>query len=302
MFGFMKSPQNKVAKQETVDPGFVDHIKSKPLNSDVESDVKKNVKPSRRTASDSAVVVPNDDLSDDDDYFGKRKTSTYSVSAAAKNKYKNDFGDSGGFENQSVQELQNYAAYKSEETTNTVNNCLKIAEDIKDDAANTLATLQKQGEQITRTHQMTVDIDHDLSRGEKLLGSLGGMFSKTWKPKKTRAITGPVISKDDSFKRRGNQAEQRQKLGLAPAPKGATRKPHSEPKTAMQKVEVEKAKQDDALNDLSDILGDLKVMANDMGSELERQNEALDHLSDDVDELNFRMKGANQRGRHLLSK
>ncbi|KAK9162353.1 hypothetical protein Syun_003255 [Stephania yunnanensis] len=295
MFGFMKSPQNKVAKQETVDP-------SKPLNSDVESDVKKNLKPSRRTTSDSAVVVPNDDLSDDDDYFGKRKTSTYSVSAAAKNKYKNDFGDSGGFENQSVQELQNYVAYKSEETTNTVNNCLKIAEDIKDDAANTLATLQKQGEQITRTHQMTVDIDHDLSRGEKLLGSLGGMFSKTWKPKKTRAITGPVISKDDSFKRRGNQAEQRQKLGLAPAPKGATRKPHSEPKTAMQKVEVEKAKQDDALNDLSDILGDLKVMANDMGSELERQNEALDHLSDDVDKLNFRMKGANQRGRHLLLK
>ncbi|KAK9162533.1 hypothetical protein Syun_003435 [Stephania yunnanensis] len=258
MFGFMKSPQNKVAKQETVDPGFVDLIKSKPLNSDVESDAKKNVTPSRRTASDSAVVVPNDDLSDDDDYFGKRKTSTYLVSATAKKKYKNDFGDSGGFENQSVQELQNYAAYKSEETTNTVNNCLKIAEDIKDDAANTLATLQKQGEQITRTHQMTVDIDHDLSRlcsflclliGEKLLGSLGGMFSKTWKPKKTRAITGPVISKDDSFKRRGNQAEQRQKLGLAPAPKGATRKPHSEPKTAMQKVEVEKVKQDDALND-----------------------------------------------------
>lgn len=30
-------------------------------------------------------------------------------------------------------------------------------------------------------------------QGEKLLGSLGGIFSKTWKPKKTRQITGPVI-------------------------------------------------------------------------------------------------------------
>jgi len=29
-------------------------------------------------------------------------------------------------------------------------------------------------------------------QGEKLLGSLGGMFSKTWKPKKTGVITGPV--------------------------------------------------------------------------------------------------------------
>lgn len=32
-------------------------------------------------------------------------------------------------------------------------------------------------------------------QGEKLLGSLGGIFSKTWKPKKTRSVTGPVITK-----------------------------------------------------------------------------------------------------------
>jgi hypothetical protein len=30
-------------------------------------------------------------------------------------------------------------------------------------------------------------------QGEKLLGSLGGIFSRTWKPKKGRAIKGPVI-------------------------------------------------------------------------------------------------------------
>lgn len=34
--------------------------------------------------------------------------------------------------------------------------------------------------------------------------------------------------------------------------------------------QVEKAKQDDALSDLSDILGELKDMAVDMGSEIER--------------------------------
>lgn len=33
-----------------------------------------------------------------------------------------------------------------------------------------------------------------------------------------------------------------------------------------------------------------------------RQNKALDHLQDDVDELNSRVKGANQRARHLLGK
>jgi hypothetical protein len=33
-----------------------------------------------------------------------------------------------------------------------------------------------------------------------------------------------------------------------------------------------------------------------------RQNKALDTYSEDVDELNFRVKGANQRGRRLLGK
>lgn len=94
---------------------------------------------------------------------------------------------------------------------------------------------------------------------------------------------------------------------------------------------MEKAEQDDALSDLSNILGDLKGMAVDMGSELDRlvalyqiltnahthtqclsrysnnfykcrQNKSLDHLDADVDELNSRVKGANQRARHLLGK
>jgi hypothetical protein len=30
-------------------------------------------------------------------------------------------------------------------------------------------------------------------QGEKLLGSLGGVFSKSWKPKKTKKITGPMV-------------------------------------------------------------------------------------------------------------
>lgn len=65
---------------------------------------------------------------------------------------------------------------------------------------------------------------------------------------------------------------------------------------------MEKAKQDDGLSDLSDILGELKNMAVDMGSEIEKQNKGLDHLHDDVDELNYRVRQSNQRGRRLLGK
>ncbi|XXG63475.1 hypothetical protein AAC387_Pa05g1660 [Persea americana] len=284
------------------------HRPSNPFDSDSETEQKPTSKQSRAlpapvTSKSYAMATPSYN-EDEERGASYSSSSSYSAAFAAKNQYKNDFRDSGGLDNQSVQELEGYAVYKAEETTKTVNGCLKIAEEIREDATKTLINLHQQGEQITRTHVTAADIDLDLSRGEKLLGTLGGMFSKTWKPKKTRAITGPVITRDDSFKRRGNHLEQRERLGLVQSPKGRSnpRQYNSESSTALQKVEVEKNKQDDALSDLSNVLEELKDMALDMGSEIGRQNKSLDHLHDDVDELNFRVKGANQRGRRLLGK
>jgi len=226
-----------------------------------------------------------------------------SSSAAARSRYRNDFRDSGGVEGQSVQELEGYAAYKAQETTQRVDGCLRIAEEMRDTASKTLVTVHQQGQQIRRTHAMALDIDQDLSRGEKLLGDLGGLFSKKWKPKKNGAIRGPMLTRDDSFIRKGNHLEQRQKLGLTDRPRQSkSRELLSEPTSGLERVEVEKAKQDDALSDLSDILTELKGMAIDMGSEIGRQTSDLGHAEKDFDELNFRVKGANTRTRRLLGR
>ncbi|KAK7388894.1 hypothetical protein VNO78_23721 [Psophocarpus tetragonolobus] len=301
MSGLKKSPL-KVAKPSSVESW------TNPFDSDDdEAKDTKKYNSSGKTCADRALVtleVNTNPFDDDINANKKSSSSLFAFQSADRNRYKNDFRDSGGLENQSVQELENYAVYKAEETTTSVNNCLKIAENIREDATKTLVTLHQQGEQITRSHQVAADIDHDLSRGEKLLGSLGGLFSKTWKPKKTRTITGPVIVGDDPVRRKDNHLEQREKLRLTSAPKAQSKlqTPPQEPTNALEKVEVEKKKQDDALSDLSDLLGELKDMAVDMGTEIERHNKALNHLYDDVDELNFRMKGANQRGRRLLGK
>jgi synaptosomal-associated protein 25 len=87
-----------------------------------------------------------------------------SSSSAARGRYRNDFRDSGGVEGQSVQELEGYAAYKAEETTQRVDGCLRIAEEMRDTASKTLVTVHQQGQQIRRTHAMALDIDQDLSR------------------------------------------------------------------------------------------------------------------------------------------
>ncbi|CAI9281480.1 unnamed protein product [Lactuca saligna] len=283
-------------------PRFPSQPTSNPFDSDDEIDKKSTLKPSKKPSSEPSLT-PNSKTSLFDN--NEIKVASNSSGYASRNKYKNDFIDSGGVDNQSVQELEHYAAYKAEETTKSVHSALKIAEDIRESATNTMLTLHQQGEQINRTHNAAANIEQDLSRGEKLLGSLGGIFSRTWKPKKGQTIRGPTSIRDDPDRRKGNHLEQREKLGLTTTPnKGASRSrvPLPESADAMQKVEYEKEKQDDGLSELSNILGELKEMAVDMGSEIERQDKALNPLQDDVDEINFRVRGANQRTRRLLGK
>jgi hypothetical protein len=66
-------------------------------------------------------------------------------------------------EAQSVQDLEGYAAYRAEEATRRTQGCLKIAEEMRDTASNTLVTVHQQGQQVRRTHMMAIDIDQDLS-------------------------------------------------------------------------------------------------------------------------------------------
>jgi len=117
----------------------------------------------KRTVSEPVAVQKKkgNPFDEDDDDWVKKPPSNVSKD---KDRYKNGFRDSGGLENQSVQELENYAMHKSKETTDSVNNCLRIAEDIRDEATRTLDMLNEQGEQIARTHNMVVDTEKDLSR------------------------------------------------------------------------------------------------------------------------------------------
>ncbi|XP_020702519.2 putative SNAP25 homologous protein SNAP30 [Dendrobium catenatum] len=231
----------------------------------------------------------------------KSSSRGYSGLDYRRDKHRNDFCESGSFENQSVEVLEKYSVYKAEQTTQRINGCLKLAEDMSGCASRLLLNLHQQGEQITQTHQTAATFDHVLQRGEKLLGNLGGLLSRRWKPKKSRQIMGPVLTKNETFTRKCHYIGQRQKLGLNP-PSPPSNHPRfcSGSSSVPERIELEKTKQDEALSELSNLLGKLKAMAVDMGSEIDRQNKALHYMQEDVDELNIRMKEANIRAHHLL--
>ncbi|CAM8912814.1 unnamed protein product [Rhodiola kirilowii] len=342
MFGFMKSTGSKGSKPSPVSmrshgsPGYnpfdsdsgsrdTSGCNYNPFDSDSEPDIVSSKKQTpvmgRQVPFDTVVFAPvvsnpdrkrsdspgSEDVENKTPVIGRRiqfENVVLAPDVASSDRKRSDSPGSDDVEHQSVQGLENYALHKAEENTGILKKCLKIGEDIRGDAVRTLEMLHHQGQQITRTHHVAVDIDKDLSRGEKLLGSLGSMFSRTWKPKKGRDITGPLTMADQRLSNSQPKWEQRENLGVTPASKirSTARTTSPDPANAFQKVQLEKDRQDDALSDLSNVLDDLKGMALEMGSEIERQNKALDHFGGDVDELNFRVKGANQRTRRLLGK
>ncbi|XP_020092446.1 putative SNAP25 homologous protein SNAP30 [Ananas comosus] len=298
----MRTPNDEDSKQRSVDCRFSG---TNQFDSDSELDLDR--KPPRAFSAppiSKANCSKNSQHSHEENE--EKGTSTFSFFlgfSADRNRYRNDFNGSESIENQSAQELENYAACKSEETTKKVNGCLRIAEEIRESASRTLLMLHQQGQQITQTHKSAVDIENDLSRGEKLLASLGGIFSRTWKPTKASPMKGPLLTGDDSFEREGNHMEQRRRLGISGSSlQSSPQNTVHGPTSALEITEIEKAKQDTALSDLSNLLGELKEMAVDMGAELDRQTAALGNMEDDIEVLNSRVKGANIRGRRLLGK
>jgi len=66
-------------------------------------------------------------------------------------------------ENQALQDLQTYAQEKPRETTATIRNCLRVAEETKEAAGRTMEMLHCQGDQILRTHETAVAVDRHLT-------------------------------------------------------------------------------------------------------------------------------------------
>lgn len=241
----------------------------------------------------SKAVVKTTTAHDDDELFSY---------GSSKPKAGGQYGENDEeFVNQAVMDLERHAVKKSQETTSTLKNCLRVAEDTMGVGAQTLISLHEQGVQIERTHEKAVDLDQHLSRGEKLLGSLGGMFSKSWKPKKTKKITGPMVGRVNDHHHK-ESAEDREALGLngSQGLKKERSGSNHDTETFEGQINSEKDTQDDMLDDLSTVLSQMKEMSMDMNTEIDRQAPAIGHLHDDIGELNDRVKRANVRGQRLL--
>eukprot|EP00897_Mesotaenium_endlicherianum_P006243 jgi/Mesen1/5647/ME000286S04859 len=207
-----------------------------------------------------------------------------------------------------LQELREIALQKSVDVTQSIRNVRKITEDTKAVASQTLVTLKEQGEQINRTHEKAVTMERELAKGEYLLNKLGPIFSLKWKVKKARNITGPKLlpnEKDEGHTGTPEAtAKERGSLfggkGKGKAAKGGEDGKQPAYDSLADNADPMSRLEDDALDEISLSLGQLKTMAHEMGAEMEKQDKQLDDLSGDISELNSRVDQSNKRGRRIL--
>lgn len=100
--------------------------------------------------------------SQSDDLFGYN--SSRAKSGFGNGQLDDNGSPDGEYVNQAVQDLEKHAVKKSQETTVSIKNCLRVADDTMGIGVQTLVTLHEQGVQIERTHERAVDLDQHLSK------------------------------------------------------------------------------------------------------------------------------------------
>ncbi|ESO82990.1 hypothetical protein LOTGIDRAFT_197810 [Lottia gigantea] len=199
-----------------------------------------------------------------------------------------------------LQELQMQANLATDESLESTRRMLQMCEESKEAGIKTLVMLDEQGEQLDRIDEGMDQINQDMRDAEKNLEGMekccglcvlpwkraknfekGSDYNKTWKANEDGQVNanGPRITVDS-----GN--------GAVMSSGFITRVTNDARETEME----------DNLTEVSGMIGNLRNMAIDMGSEIGSQNRQIDRINQKADSLNVRVDGANTRANRIMRK
>nr|XP_022334474.1 synaptosomal-associated protein 25-like isoform X11 [Crassostrea virginica] len=202
-------------------------------------------------------------------------------------------GGEGGENGQITQETLDNANQESLESTRRM---LNMCEEGKEAGIRTLVMIDEQGEQLDRIEEGMDQINQDMRDAEKNLEGLekccglcvlpwkraknfekGGAYDKTWK-----------ASEDGKVNTNGPRVI----VGENAGPQG--------PIITRITNDAREDEMEENLTQVSGMLGNLRNMAIDMGSEIESQNRQIDRINNKGTHLNDRVETANKRANKIL--
>ncbi|KPP71381.1 synaptosomal-associated protein 23-like, partial [Scleropages formosus] len=197
---------------------------------------------------------------------------------------------------------------------------LKLAEESKETGINTMVALEEQGEQLKHVEEGMDKINKDMREAERNLTDLSkccGLCVCPWdrvasiehneRYKRTWGIgsgsgsdnasatgmdavdgaEGSVVSSQPPSVHNGNPPER-----VSVAPSG--------PYINRVTNDAREDEMEDNLGQVGNIIDNLKTMALDMGTEIDKQNKQIDRITDKADLNKVRIDDASQRANKLL--
>ncbi|CAK6965959.1 synaptosomal-associated protein 23-like isoform X1 [Scomber scombrus] len=225
-----------------------------------------------------------------------------------------ELGATGGASKQdnmddmTVEEIAIRSNQVTDESLESTRRMLRMAEESKETGVNTMVMLDQQGEQLKRVEEGMDQINDDMKQAEKNLTDLSKCCGLCVCP--CDRVTS--IEHDSNYKRTwgfggsdgqadGSKVVSRQPSGVRNGQAGQMNAP--EPSGPYIKRITNDAREDEMeenLDAVGSIIGNLKNMAVDMGSEIDKQNKQIDRITDKADMNKVRIDEANTRANKLI--
>ncbi|CAD6994870.1 synaptosomal-associated protein 25 [Ceratitis capitata] len=197
-----------------------------------------------------------------------------------------------------LQELQLKSAQVADESLESTRRMLNLMEESKEAGIRTLVALDDQGEQLDRIEEGMDRINADMREAEKNLSGMEkccGLCVVPWKKVAIKDDGDHAWKANEDGKIVNSQpqrvVDERDRMGGALPQSGYI------PRITNDAREDE---MDENIGQVNSMLGNLRNMALDMGSELENQNKQVDRINAKGDANNVRMDGVNKRANNLL--
>lgn len=198
-----------------------------------------------------------------------------------------------------LEELQYKAATVTDESLESTRRMLNLMEESKEAGIRTLVALDDQGEQLDRIEEGMDRINADMREAEKNLSGMEkccGICVLPWKKVNIKDDSDSAWRNNDDGKVVNNQPQrvidERERAGMGAPPQSGY--------IARITGDAREDEMDENLGQVNSMLGNLRNMALDMGSELENQNKQVDRINAKGDANNIRMDGVNKRANNLL--
>ncbi|CAH1786662.1 unnamed protein product [Owenia fusiformis] len=198
-----------------------------------------------------------------------------------------------------LRDYQMQANAVTDQSLDSTRRMLQMSEESQDVGVKTLVMLDEQGEQLNRIEDGVEKINADVKVAEANLRQMekccGLCLCPPWKriPSKDSEFNSWQPNKDGEPNTKGPQARMEDKRGQYDSGPGGgyiTRVTNDAREDEME----------ENLQQVGGIVGNLKMMAMDMGNTIDSQNKQLDRTTHKANVADDRVKGANQRAMKLI--